>query len=83
MAFPGDFVLRLIISASLFTQLVTIVNGADIFLEWNVAIDTSLSPFHEEQPVSLLKINVIFLLDHHYKLVLIVIIQFFVNFVYS
>ncbi|XWS08035.1 hypothetical protein CRYUN_Cryun41cG0042800 [Craigia yunnanensis] len=50
MAFSSDFP-RLIISAFIFTLLITIVNGADIFLEWHVAINTSVNPFPVEQPV--------------------------------
>ncbi|KAK6271064.1 hypothetical protein POUND7_008162 [Theobroma cacao] len=50
MAFSGDF-LRLIISAYIFTLLITIANGADIFLEWHVAISTSFNLFPAEQPV--------------------------------
>ncbi|XP_022747542.1 monocopper oxidase-like protein SKU5 [Durio zibethinus] len=50
MAFSGDFP-RLIISAFIFTLLITTINGVDIFLEWHVAIDTSVSPFPVEQPV--------------------------------
>ncbi|XWS75217.1 hypothetical protein CRYUN_Cryun01aG0066600 [Craigia yunnanensis] len=50
MAFSGDFPM-LIISAFIFTLLITIVNGADIFLEWHVAINTSVNPFPVEQPV--------------------------------
>ncbi|OMP05441.1 Multicopper oxidase, type 1 [Corchorus capsularis] len=51
MAFSGDL-LSLIISANIFTLLITIVNAAEIFLEWNVAVNTSLSPYlSQQQPV--------------------------------
>ncbi|XP_040968278.1 monocopper oxidase-like protein SKU5 isoform X2 [Gossypium hirsutum] len=48
----GNYFPRLIfISVFIFKLLITIVNGADIFLEWNVAINTTVHPFSEEQPV--------------------------------
>ncbi|XVE99208.1 hypothetical protein REPUB_Repub03eG0177300 [Reevesia pubescens] len=50
MAFSGDFP-WLIISAFIFTLLITIVNGVEIFLEWHVAVNTSANPFPTEQPV--------------------------------
>ncbi|KAK8552759.1 hypothetical protein V6N12_041335 [Hibiscus sabdariffa] len=51
MEVSGNFARLIFIPAFIFKLLITVINGADIYLEWNVAINTSVLPFPQEQPV--------------------------------
>lgn len=49
MAFSGVSVIKF---AYILGMLMAIANAEDIFLEWHVAIDTSIRPVFADQPVT-------------------------------
>ncbi|KAK8643333.1 hypothetical protein V6N13_012636 [Hibiscus sabdariffa] len=50
MEVSGNFARLIFIPAFIFKLLITVINGADVYLEWDVAINTSVLPFAQEQP---------------------------------